>query len=95
MQHCPLLDAPAARRLQCSTKGWTFLGFSKHGVVFTGGMAGTFTTYLDNLGLRHANGSTTVLWVSGKDTKQDKVEANELFKDIQVRAIDASQVSNR
>ncbi len=67
----------------------------KHGVVFTGGQGGTFTVYLDNLRLRHADGSTTVLWASGKDTKLGKVDANELIKDIQVRAVDASQPLNR
>lgn len=33
----------------------------KHGVVFSGGTAGTFTVFLDNLRIRHADGSTTPL----------------------------------
>jgi len=65
----------------------------KHGVVFAGGKGGTYTIFLDNLRLRHADGSTIVLWASGKDTKQSKFEANEHFKDIQVRAINAAEVS--
>ena len=64
----------------------------KHGVVFTGGKAGTYTIYLDNLRLRHSDGSTTPIWSSAKDTRTSKFEANELFKDLQVRTIDAAEV---
>ncbi len=64
----------------------------KHGVVFTGGTAGTFTIYLDNLRIRHADGSTTPLWTSGKDTRAGAFKANELFKDLQVRAVNVAEV---
>lgn len=65
----------------------------KHGVVFTGGKSGTFTIYLDNVRIRHADGSTTPLWSSGKDTRAGKFTADEKFRELQIRAVDASQVS--
>ncbi|MCX6855736.1 MAG: hypothetical protein NTV80_12625 [Verrucomicrobia bacterium] len=64
----------------------------KHGVVFTGGKGGTYSVYLDNLRLRHADGTTEPIWSSGKDTKLNKVKEGELFKDIQVRSVDAAVV---
>jgi hypothetical protein len=63
----------------------------KHGVVFTGGTAGTFTIYLDNLRIRHLDGSTTPLWTSGKDTRAGKFTSNELFKDLKIRTVDVDE----
>lgn len=64
----------------------------RHGVVFTGGQPGTYTVYLDNLRLRHADGSTEPIWTNSKDTRAKKVADNELFKDVQVRAVPAAEV---
>ena len=64
----------------------------KHGVVFTGGKGGTYTIYLDNLRIRHADGSTSPIWTNGKDTHASKFEANEFFKDLKVRAVNMSEV---
>jgi arylsulfatase A-like enzyme len=64
----------------------------KHGVVFTGGTPGTFTVYLDNLRIRHLNGTMTPLWANGKDTRTAKFEATELFKDLKVRVVDVKDV---
>ena len=64
---------------------------SKHGVVFTGGKPGTYTLYLDNLRIRHADGTTTPLWTSGKDTRAGKFTANEKFMDLEIRAVDVAQ----
>jgi len=64
----------------------------RHGVVFTGGQPGTYTIYLDNLRLRHADGSTEPIWTNSKDTRAKKVADNELFKDVQVRAVSAAEV---
>jgi len=64
----------------------------KHGVVFTGGTAGTFTIYLDNLRIRHANDSTTPLWAEGKHTREGKFKANEFFKELQIRTVDVAEV---
>ncbi len=64
----------------------------KHGVVFTGGTPGTFTIYLDNLRIRHLDGSTTTLWASGKDTRVSKFKASNLFKDLQIRTVNVDEV---
>lgn len=64
----------------------------KHGLVFSGGKPGTFTAYLDNLRIRHANGSTTELWASGKDTKLNKIAESEYFKNIKVLTIPLQDV---
>jgi hypothetical protein len=66
----------------------------KHGVVFTGGATGTFTIYLDNLRIRHADGRTTPLWTSGKDSRIGAFKENALFKDIKVRATTAAEIGN-
>ncbi len=63
----------------------------KPGVVFTGGKPGACTIYLDNLRIRHADGTTTPLWTSGKDTRAGKFTANEKFKDLQIRVVNVSQ----
>ena len=36
----------------------------RHGLVFKGGKPGTYKVYLDNLRIRHADGSTTPIWAS-------------------------------
>jgi arylsulfatase A-like enzyme len=64
----------------------------KHGVVFTGGTPGTFTVYLDNLRIRHLDGSTTPLWTNGKDTRAGKFTPNEFFSDLLIRAISVDEV---
>jgi arylsulfatase A-like enzyme len=64
----------------------------KHGIVFTGGKAGTFTIYLDNLRIRHLDGSTTPLWASGKDTRAGKFTPDEFFTDLQIRTIHLNDV---
>jgi arylsulfatase A-like enzyme len=65
---------------------------SKHGVVFTGGTPGTYTIYLDNLRIRHLDGSTTPLWTSGQDTRAGKFTANAHFTDLKIRTIPVSEV---
>ncbi len=64
----------------------------KHGVVFSGGDAGTFTIYLDNLRIRHSDGSTTPLWTNGKDTRVGTFKANEFFNDLKVRTVNVADV---
>jgi arylsulfatase A-like enzyme len=63
-----------------------------HGVVFTGGNGGTYTIYLDNLRIRHADGSTESIWSSGKDTRKPSFKENYLFSDIQVRSVKAAEL---
>jgi len=64
----------------------------KHGVVFTGGTPGTFTIYLDNLRIRHVDGTTTPLWTNGKETRAGKFTPNDLFTDLLIRTIPVDEV---
>ena len=65
----------------------------RHGLVFKGGKPGTYKVYLDNLRLRHADGSTTPIWTNGKDTRFRKIEDSEMFTDVRVRAVPVSEVN--
>lgn len=58
-----------------------------HAIVFRGAKPGNYKVYIDNLRIRHADGSTTPIWMNGKDTRQPKVADSELFKDVHVRAV--------
>jgi len=62
----------------------------RHAIVFAGGTPGRHTVYLDNLRLRHADGSSTTLWASRGDTRSRKIADTEAFKDLDVVAIDAA-----
>jgi hypothetical protein len=42
---------------------------NKYALVFTGVKAGTFKVYIDNLRIRHGDGSVSSLWSDGKDTR--------------------------
>ncbi len=64
----------------------------RHGVVFRGGKSGTYKIYLDNLRIRHADGSTTPVWSNGKDTRFRKIEDSELFTNVTVRTVPAADV---
>ena len=67
----------------------------RHAVVFLGGHPGRYTVYLDNLRIRHAEGSTTPIQTSGADTRSKKVAASVAFRNVQVRTVPASSVSAR
>jgi hypothetical protein len=62
----------------------------RHGLVFRGGKPGTYKVYLDNLKLRHHDGTTTPIWTAGKDTRTQKIADTDLFRDVSVRAIKLS-----
>lgn len=62
-----------------------------HAIVFKGAKPGTYKLYLDNLRIRHADGSTTPIWMDNKDTKAKKIEDTELFKNIKVHAVKISE----
>lgn len=64
----------------------------RNGLVFRGGKAGTYTIYLDNLRVCHADGSTTPLWTNGKDTRAKMIEDTELFKHVKVRSLNAAEI---
>jgi hypothetical protein len=59
----------------------------RHGVVFTGRKPGTFKVYLDNLRLRHADGTTTPIWTSAADVRFRKMADTAAFENIQVRSV--------
>jgi hypothetical protein len=61
-----------------------------HALVFKGAKPGTYKVYLDNLRIRHADGSTTPIWTNGKDTRAKKVEDTELFMNVRVRTVPTS-----
>lgn len=67
-------------------------GPSGHAIAFRGVKPGTYKVYLDNLQIRHADGNTTPIWMNGKDTRKPKAVETEFFKNIQVRAVSASEV---
>jgi arylsulfatase A-like enzyme len=62
-----------------------------HAIVFKGAKPGAYKIYLDNLRIRHADGSTTPIWTSGKDTKAKKIEDAELYKNVKLRAVPFSE----
>jgi arylsulfatase A-like enzyme len=63
-----------------------------HALVFTGGKPGTFKVYLDNLRVRHADGSTSPIWTNGKDTRYRPIADSELFTGIRVRTVASTEV---
>jgi hypothetical protein len=64
----------------------------RHGMVLAGGKPGRFKIYLDNLRLRHADGSTTPIWTCGKDSRLRKIADSEFFTNVRVRAVNANEV---
>ena len=63
-----------------------------HGLAFKGGKPGTYKVYLDNLRIRHADGSTSAIWTKGKDTRFRKIDDSEMFTNVRVRAVPASEI---
>jgi hypothetical protein len=59
----------------------------RHGIVFRGGKPGDYKIYLDNLRIRHADGTTTPIWADGKNTRAQKIADTDLFKGVHVRAV--------
>ena len=62
----------------------------RHGLVFKGGKPGTYRIYLDNLRIRHSDGSTSAIWNSGADTRARKIADTDAFKNISVRSLPLS-----
>ena len=59
----------------------------RHGMVFKGGKPGTYKIYLDNLRIRHGDGSTTPIWSDARHTRARAIEDSAAFKNISVRAV--------
>ena len=66
--------------------------FGRQGMVFKGNHPGTFKVYLDNLRIRHADGTTTPLWLGQKDTRATKVEDTAAFTNVRVRAVPLASI---
>jgi hypothetical protein len=64
---------------------------NQHALVFTGWKAGTYKVYLDNLRIRHADGSVSALWSDAKDTRNRRIEDSGLFTNIRVQAVPVSE----
>jgi hypothetical protein len=61
---------------------------NQHALIFTGGKAGTYKVYIDNLRIRHADGSCSSLWSEGKDTRSPKnSKTPPEFSGLNVRAV--------
>jgi hypothetical protein len=65
----------------------------RYGLVFTGRTLGTYKVYLDNLRVRHADGTTTPIWTNVKDTRAKKNADSEWFKKVLVRSVPLSAMS--
>lgn len=64
----------------------------RHGLVFRGGKPGTYRFYLDNLRLRHADGTRTTIWTNSQDSRTRKVANSEFFTDVRVHTVSASDI---
>ncbi|MEI6715806.1 MAG: sulfatase-like hydrolase/transferase [Verrucomicrobiota bacterium] len=67
----------------------------RHGLVVRGGKAGTYKVYLDNVQIRHADGTATPIWTDGKDTRYPKIKDSTLFSNVNVRAVPAGDVLHK
>lgn len=57
--------------------------------VFTAARAGTFTIHVDNLRIRHADGSTAPIWTDSPHTQFRPMPAGPSFTDLRVRTVAA------
>jgi arylsulfatase A-like enzyme len=62
-----------------------------HAIEFKAARPGTYKIYLDNLRIRHADGSTSPIWSNAKDTRSRKIEDSALFKGVQIRSVSAPE----
>jgi arylsulfatase A-like enzyme len=63
-------------------------GLNQHALIFTGGRAGTYKVYIDNLRIRHADGRCSTLWSEGKETRSPRSpKLPPEFSGLDVRAV--------
>lgn len=62
-----------------------------HAIVFKGAKPGHYRIYLDNLRVRHADGSTTPIWTAGSDTRHRAIADSDLFTDTRIRSVPEAQ----
>jgi arylsulfatase A-like enzyme len=66
----------------------------RHGLVFKGGKAGTYRVYLDNVRLRHGDGTTSSIWSQGKDTRAGDVTGGDAYKEIKLRTVKLEEMAH-
>lgn len=64
-------------------------GKSIQSLVFSGAKPGTYTIRLDNLRIRHADGSTTPVWTDKSHTRFKPIPDGEAFINVRVRTVAA------
>lgn len=61
---------------------------NQHALVFSGGKAGTYKVYVDNLRIRHADGSVSNVWCEDKDTRTHRnIKLPPEFTGLNIRAV--------
>jgi len=65
-----------------------------HAMVFRGRRAGAFRIYIDNLRIRHGDGSTTPIWQDDSDTRSSlPLDLPPGFSDVAVRAVELADLN--
>jgi len=64
---------------------------NQHALVFSGGKPGTYKVYIDNLRIRHTDGSLSSIWAHARDTRYRRIKDSELFTGVQVRAVQIAE----
>jgi hypothetical protein len=65
-----------------------------HAMVFSGNQAGTFTIYIDNLRIRHVDGSTSPIWRDGSDTRfRPPQNVPPGFTDVGIRTVQLANLN--
>lgn len=64
-----------------------------HGLVFTGGRPGNYRVRLDNLRLRHVDGTTTAIWTDMSQTRFRRIADSEAFTGLVVKVVAADVAS--
>jgi hypothetical protein len=65
---------------------------SRHGIVFWGLPPGGYVVYIDNLRVRHADGSTTPIWSGSSDTAARRIADTPAFRSVRVRTVSADSL---
>ena len=68
---------------------------TQHALVFSGGKAGTYRVYIDNLRIRRADGSLSSIFAHAKDTRYRRIEDSGPFRGVQVRAVPIAETGTK